>query len=125
MERVVAAGKQSSKSFLAAAFTLPIEARAEAAPLSLRDPFRLAEAPVRRGPSVAAPAPAPASVQGIMKFPGGALAIVDQQIVKVGDVVNGRRVEEIVDGRIVLSEPAGGSRSIPLTGFAPTSATRR
>jgi hypothetical protein len=128
MERVVAAGKQSSKSFLAAAFTLPIEARAEAAPLSLRDPFRLAEAPVRRGPSVAAaPAPerAPASVQGIMKFPGGALAIVDQQIVKVGDVVNGRRVEEIVDGRIVLSEPAGGSRSIPLTGFAPASTTRR
>jgi hypothetical protein len=128
MERVVAAGKQNSKSFLAAAFTLPIEARAEAAPLSLRDPFRLAEAPVRRGPSVAAaPAPerAPASVQGIMKFPGGALAIVDQQIVKVGDVVNGRRVEEIVDGRIVLSEPAGGSRSIPLTGFAPASTTRR
>jgi hypothetical protein len=126
MERVVAAGKQSSKSFLAAAFTLPIEARAEAAPLSLRDPFRLAEAPVRRGPTLAAaPAPAPASVQGIMKFPGGALAIVDQQIVKVGDVVNGRRVEEIVDGRIVLSEPAGGSRSIPLTGFAPASTTRR
>jgi hypothetical protein len=127
MERVVAAGKQSSKSFLAAAFTLPIEARAETAPLSLRDPFRLAEAPVRRGPSVAAPAPAraPASVQGIMKFPGGALAIVDQQIVKVGDVVNGRRVEQIVDGRIVLSEPAGGSRSIPLIDFAPASTTRR
>jgi len=60
-----------------------------------------------------------------MKFPGGALAIVDQQIVKVGDVVNGRRVEEIVDGRIVLSEPSGGSRSIPLTGFAAVPTTRR
>jgi len=60
-----------------------------------------------------------------MKFPGGALAIVDDRVVKVGDVVNGRRVEQIVDGRIVLSEPAGGSRSILLPGFAPAPTTRR
>jgi len=60
-----------------------------------------------------------------MKFPGGALAIVDDQVVKVGDVVNGRRVEQITDERIVLSEPGGGSRSILLPGFAPAPTTRR
>jgi hypothetical protein len=128
MERVLAASKKSSTSLLAAAFTLPIEARAEATPLPLRDPFRLAEAPARRGAAVVvAPAPpiTPVSVKGIMKFPGGALAIVDDQVVKVGDVVNGRRVEQIVDGRIVLSEPGGGSRSILLPGFAPAPTTRR
>ena len=42
-----------------------------------------------------------------------------------GDVINGRRVEEIVDGRIVLGEPGGGSRSILLPGFAPAPTTRR
>jgi len=129
VERVLAATAKSSRSPLAAALTLPLEARAETTLLALRDPFKFAEAPRRSGPAIAvAPAPppiAPVSLQGIMKFPGGALAIVDQQIVKVGDVVNGRRVEEIVDGRIVLSEPSGGSRSIPLTGFAAVPVTRR
>ncbi len=130
MERVVAATAKSSRSPLAAALTLPLEVRAETTLLPLRDPFKLAEAPRRRGPAIAvAPAPeppiVPVSVKGIMKFPGGALAIVDDQVVKVGDVVNGRRVEQIVDGRIVLGEPGGGSRSILLPGFAPAPTTRR
>ena len=128
MERVLAATAKSSRSILPVALTLPLDARAETTLLALRDPFAFVEAPRRRGPAIAvAPAPpiAPASVKGIMKFPGGALAIVDDQVVKVGDVVNGRRVEQIVDGRIVLSEPGGGSRSILLPGFAPTPTTRR
>ena len=131
MERVLAASAKSAKSPLAAALSLPIEARAWSTLLPLRDPFKFAEAPRRRGPAIAvAPAPppppiAPVSVKGIMKFPGGALAIVDDQVVKVGDVVNGRRVEQIVDGRIVLSEPGGDSRSILLPGFAAPPPTRR
>ncbi len=128
MERVLAATAKSSRSPLAVALTLPLEARAETTLLPLRDPFKFAEAPRRRGPAIAvAPAPpiAPVSVKGIMKFPGGALAIVDDRVVKVGDVLNGRRVEQIVDGRIVLSEPGGGSRSILLPGFAPAPTTRR
>ena len=128
MERVLAATAKSSRSILPVALTLPLDARAETTLLALRDPFAFVEAPRRRGPAIAvAPAPpiAPASVKGIMKFPGGALAIVDDQVVKVGDVVNGRRVEQIVDGRIVLSEPGGGSRSILLPGFAPAPTTRR
>ena len=129
MERVLAASAKSSKSALAAALSLPIEARAGSTLLPLRDPFKFAEAPRRRGPAIAvAPAPppiAPVSVKGIMKFPGGALAIVEDQVVKVGDVVNGRRVEQIVDGRVVLSEAGGVSRSILLPGFAPVPTTRR
>ena len=128
MERVLAASTGSSRSPLATALTLPIAAGAEAAVPTLRDPFRFVEGPRPREPvRLVAPAPAsaPMSVKGIMKFPGGAIAIVNDQIVKVGDVVDGRRVEEIVDGRIVLSEPAGGSRSIQLPGFTAASKTRR
>jgi hypothetical protein len=128
MERVLAATAKRSRSPLAVALTLPLEARAETTLLPLRDPFAFAEAPRLRVPAIAvAPAPpiTPVSVKGIMKFPGGALAIVDDQVVKVGDVVKGRRVEQIVDGRIVLSEPGGGLRSILLPGFAPAPTTRR
>jgi hypothetical protein len=128
MERLLAASAKSSKSGLAAALTLPIEARAEATPPPLRDPFKFAEAPHRRAPArvvVQAPARAPVSVKGIVKFPGAVLAIVNDQIVKVGDVVDGQRVEEIVDGRIVLSGPAGRSRSVPLPGFGAAPTTGR
>lgn len=128
IERVLAASAKSSKSPLAVALTLPIDARAQATLAALRDPFRFAEAPRHQGPvRLVAPASAsaPVSVKGIMKFPGGAFAIVNDQIVKVGDVVDGQRVEQIADGRIVVSEPAGGSRSIPLPGFGAAPKTRR
>jgi len=129
MERVLAATAKSSRSPLAVALTLPLEVPAETTLHPLRDPFKFAEAPRRTGPAIAvAPAPppvAPVLVKGIMKFPGGALAIVDDRVIKVGDVVSGRRVEQIMDERIVLSEPGGGSRSILLPGFAPTLTTRR
>jgi len=129
MERVMAATAKGSKSPLALALTLPLEARAETTLQPLRDPFKLAEAPRRKGPAIAvAPAPppiAPMLVKGIMKFPGGALAIVDDRVITVGDVVNGQRVEQIMDERIVISEPGGGLRSIQLPGFAPAPTTRR
>jgi len=129
MERVMAATAKGSKSPLALALTLPLEARAETTLQPLRDPFKLAEAPRRKGPAIAvAPAPppiAPMLVKGIMKFPGGALAIVDDRVITVGDVVNGQRVEQIMDERIVISEPGGGLRSILLPGFAPAPTTRR
>jgi hypothetical protein len=57
-------------------------------------------------------------VKGIVKFPGGAMAIVNDQIVKVGDVIEGHRVDQIVDGRVVLRDPAGGSREAMLPGYA-------
>jgi len=53
-----------------------------------------------------------------VQFPRGLVAIVNDQIVKVGDVVDDRRVEEITERTIVLREPTGGSRSIALPDFA-------
>jgi hypothetical protein len=129
MERVLAATAKSSRSPLAVALTLPLDVRPESTLLPLRDPFKFAaEAPRRTGPAIAVtapPPPTPVSVKGIMKFPGGALAIVDDRVIKVGDVVNGQRVEQIMDERIVLGEPGGGLRSILLPGFAPAPTTRR
>lgn len=65
-----------------------------------------------------APVVVPLMVKGIVKFPGGTAAIVNDQIVQVGDVIEGRRVEEITNGRVVVHEPGGGSRSVPLAGFS-------
>jgi hypothetical protein len=137
MRRIVTASARSPKFSLASALALPIEVQPPATS-SLRDPFQFTEAPVRRRepvsvsmpatpPAVAlqspgsppAPVVIPLTVKGIVKFPEGLVAIVNDKIVKVGDLVEGQRVEEISDGRVVFHEPGSGSRSIPLAGFAP------
>jgi hypothetical protein len=53
-------------------------------------------------------------VKGIVAFPGGFLAIVNNQIVKVGDTVSGHRVERISDKSVTLREPGGAPRAIEL-----------
>jgi Tfp pilus assembly protein PilP len=128
MRRVLAASTKNPK-FSLATLALPVEPQVRATP-ELRDPFRFAEAPARRrrqgtvpastasAQPPAAPVVAPLTVKGIVKFPGGAAAIVNDQIVKVGDIVEGNRVEHIADGRVVLHEPGGGLRTIPLAGFS-------
>jgi hypothetical protein len=130
MERVVAASAKNPKVNLVAALTPLTEARAEAPSAPLRDPFKYIEAPRRRsaGPALprgpaAAPAVPPSApvVKGIVKFPGGALAIVNDQIVKVGDMVAGRRVHEIVDGRVVFTDATSGPTSVPLLDFSAVS----
>jgi hypothetical protein len=67
----------------------------------------------------------PVAVRGIVKFPGGVFAIVNDQIVKVGDVVDGQQVEEIGDEGIVLREPGRGSRLVPVPAFGGAPAARR
>jgi len=66
-------------------------------------------------------------VKGIVSFPGGFLAIVNNQIVKVGDTVNGHRVERITDSAVVLREPDGGQRTetLPGLGAAPAPGSGR
>jgi hypothetical protein len=130
MERVVAASAKNPKVNLVAALTPLTEARAEAPSAPLRDPFKYIEAPRRRsagpvltrGPAAAPDVPPIAPVvKGIVKFPGGALAIVNDQIVKVGDMVAGRRVHEIVDGRVVFTDATSGPTSVPLLDFSAVS----
>jgi hypothetical protein len=134
MRRVLAASAKNPKFALTSALALPMDVQAQPAQ-SLRDPFQFAEAPSRRrgpatvtamaAPSTAAspvpppPVVVPLAVKGIVKFPGGTVAIVNDQVVKVGDLVEGQRVEEIGNGRVVLHEPGSGLRSVPLAGFAP------
>ena len=134
MRRVLAASASHPRFALTSALALPMDVQTPASP-SLRDPFQFTEvSPRRRGPSTvtaiaapptgaspspAAPVAAPLVVKGIVKFPGGTMAIINDQIVKVGDIVEGQRVEAIADGKVVLHEPGSGSRSVPLAGFAP------
>ena len=103
--------------------------------------------PAAPGPSLALPLPitvagavpaAPAAprvetpkavmeLRGVVSFPGGFLAIVNNQIVKAGDSLSGHRVERITDDTVVLREPDGGTRTISLPGLAqaPPAGLRR
>jgi hypothetical protein len=60
------------------------------------------------------PLPASLVVKGIVKFPGGHLAIINNQIVQVGDVVDGHRVEQISDASVVVRPPQGAPRPLAL-----------
>ena len=134
MRRVLAASANHPRFALTSALALPMDVQAQATP-SLRDPFQFTEVSSRRrgpttvtaiaapptavSPSPAPPVAAPLVVKGIVKFPGGTMAIINDQIVKIGDVIDGQTVEAIADGKVVLHEPGSGSRSVPLAGFAP------
>jgi hypothetical protein len=119
---------------------LPLPVKGQEAALAGRDPFafvvttppprpvRVAAGPTTPAPDApgppgtpappsekAAPKPlAPMDVKGIMGFPGGYLAIVNNQIVRVGDLVDGHRVERITDAEVVLRQPDGSPRSVTL-----------
>jgi len=88
-----------------------------------RDPFTFVLPPpppsrVASGgpPSPAAEKPAvPFDVKGIVSFPGGFLAIVNNQIVKVGDTVSGYRVDRITEGAVTVREPGANPRTIELS----------
>jgi hypothetical protein len=80
-----------------------------------RDPFSF-------GPSVQRPREAEATaapkhafdLQGIVGFPGGHLAILNNQIVRAGDRVAGYTIEHVSDTVVLLRQPDGTSRRIPL-----------
>ncbi|MBI2529146.1 MAG: hypothetical protein HYV93_24560 [Candidatus Rokubacteria bacterium] len=105
---------------------------APAPPVASRRPVAAGRTPAGTAPGApAAPrAETPKVVmelKGIVGFPGGFLAIVNNQIVKVGDGIAGHRVERITEETVVLREPAGGTRTISLPGLAqaPPAGLRR
>jgi hypothetical protein len=63
----------------------------------------------------------PLAVKGIVTFSGESVAIVNDQIVGVGDVVDGHRVQAISEGKVLFLDPAGASRQAVLPGFGPAS----
>ena len=54
-----------------------------------------------------------------MAFPDGFLAIVNNQIVKVGDTVSGYRVARITENTVTFSMPGAPPRTIELPELAP------
>ena len=59
-------------------------------------------------------------LRGVVAFPGGFLAILNNQIVKVGDMVSGHRVERITQREVVVREPGAEPRTVPLPALIPT-----
>ena len=111
---------------------LSVPARGAEVPATARDPFGfgglrgLAGAPGKAaagagtggGPGAAPRPPKPQvafELRGIVGFPGGYLAIINNQIAKVGDTVSGHRVERITDNAVVLKDVTDGeARTVPL-----------
>ncbi len=89
---------------------------------SPRDPFIFGVEPTAR-PAVAAGPKGELDLQGIVGFPGGYLAIVDNTIVKVGDKVRGHRVEDITDRVVLLRQPNGAPRRLTLPDIAVPAAS--
>lgn len=128
VQRAVAAGGAPSAT-PGAPPALPVPTRGGAAGAG-RDPFVfvLPPAPPRvtaAGPVAEKPAP-PLDVRGIVSFPDGFLAIINNQIVKVGDTVSGYRVDRITETAVTLHEPGVDPRTIELPGlFGATPAASR
>ena len=123
LDRAIVAARQAGPPAQVAALTLPIEERAAGPAAQLRDPFGFVQRVAAK--TGTAYVQGPVVLKGIVKFPGGNVAIVNDQTVRVGDLVDGQRVTEISDGRIVLSVPGGGTRVETLPGVATVVPTKK
>jgi hypothetical protein len=116
-ERTLAASRNSPQD----STVLPVPTRA--GPIT-RDPFAFVMPVTARAPA-APSAPAserprpPVEVKGIVSFPGGFLAIINNQIVKVGDTVSGYRVERITESSVTLRQPGESPQTIGLPDVSP------
>ncbi len=90
---------------------------AGAAPAA-RDPFVFGVPPPTRPVVASGTKTEGVELQGIVGFPGGYLAIVDNTIVKVGDKVKGNRVEDITERGVLLRQPNGAPRRLTLPDIA-------
>ena len=131
-ERAMAASGGAAAGATSPSLALPLPAAPAEVVSDARDPFAMTTAmrrpaPPAGGTATAGPFPAgPGSeprpvgleLKGIVAFPGGYLAIVNNQIVKTGDTVLGHRVERIAEDMVVFREPGGGTRRVTLPGLA-------
>jgi hypothetical protein len=140
-ERAVVASGTGPQGTPAGSLALPLPATVPETGGPARDPFTLVGGARRppppgpaggpgRGPSappLGEPDKAAIELKGIFGFPGGFLAIVNNQIVRAGDTVSGHRVERITEDSVLLREPGGGTRVVSLPGLTapPPGAPRR
>jgi hypothetical protein len=122
INRTLAASGQSG---LGSALSLPVPTASAPVSPAGRDPFAfVASAPPPRptgstGADGSEGPLTPVDVKGIVSFPDGFLAIVNNQIVKVGDTVTGYRVEKITERSVTLRQPGGNARTVNLPDLAP------
>ena len=125
-----APSKRLAERALGAGSAAPRSAPTPLAPLA-RDPFTFVAARPPLAPATPAPRAdtplAPLALSAIVGFPGGYLAIVNNQVVKIGDVVSGHEVVAITDSTVSLREPGAPTRTLqlPELGAAPPAAPRR
>jgi hypothetical protein len=131
-ERAVAASGGAAAGVTSPSLALPLPATSAEVRSDARDPFATTTVMRRPAPSgggAPTPGTSPAGpsgegspvgleVKGVVGFPGGYLAIVNNQIVKTGDTVLGHRVERIAEDGVVFREPGGGTRRVTLPGLA-------
>jgi hypothetical protein len=131
-ERAMAASGGAAAGATSPSLALPLPAAPAEVGSDARDPFATTTAmrrPVSPGGGPPSPITSPAGagsepgqvgleLKGIVAFPGGYLAIVNNQIVKTGDTVLGHRVERIAEDVVVFREPGGGTRRVTLPGLA-------
>ena len=100
----------------------------------LAAPGQVPEAPLARDPFAFVVAPAaprvdtrvtPLDFTGTVNAPGGSLGIVNDTIVKVGDVIEGYRIERIADGSVVMRRAGEGPRTLRLPDSVPVTNLRR
>lgn len=131
LDRVLAAGPASSAPTAGTPPSAGAGTDVAAAPIT-RDPFSF----VGRGPAPRTAPPAAAAVDrppvalhlsAIMSVPGGNLAVINNQIVTVGDTVAGHRVETIREQSVTVREPGAPPRTLdlPELGAAPPAPPRR
>jgi len=130
IDRAVAASGSSSQVGPKSALALPVPTMVAQGGPTGRDPFtflfsppsaRTAPGPATHAAADPGPPSVPLDVKGIVSFPEGYLAIVNNQIVKVGDTVSGHRVERITEDSVTLLESgATAARTVNLPDLAPT-----
>lgn len=130
-ERAMASSGGAAAGGTSPSLALPLPATPAEVASEARDPFATTVAMRRPGPAgggtpsagatpagAGEPNRAALELKGIVGFPGGFLAIVNNQIVKTGDMVLGNRVERIAEDAVVFREPGGGTRRVALPGLA-------
>lgn len=135
IDRAVAAGGDAAQVGAKSTLALQVPASSPQGTAGGRDPFAFVTPPAppppppgtrpsagSGGPGSEAPLPPLPDLKGVVSFPDGFLAILNNQIVKVGDTVNGQRVERITDNSVTLSTPGSTPRTINLPELAPAPA---
>ena len=90
-----------------------------------RDPFAFGPSADRpRVPQASVPR-AQFNLQGIVEFPGGRLAILNNQIVRAGDRLAGHTVEHITDSAVLLRQPDGTPRRLSLADIGAVSSQKQ